>query len=146
MLEKAPPRRLKAVLQPVRAGKPYYMVVCYDSGRPILRAKRVRPEHVLKWFLFNQVLLDQGYVEIKEKSNGVVQIVFSGSADRHFKIFLFHVYSVLNIKSSSRAECLARCWSSLDTISPVVDALWELSRMVDVKKFSRLARGYCSCS
>ncbi|ADG91041.1 hypothetical protein [Thermosphaera aggregans] len=146
MLEKAPPRRLKAVLQPVRAGKPYYMVVCYDSGRPILRTKRVRPEHVLKWFLFNQVLLDQGYVEIKEKSNGVVQIVFSGSADRHFKIFLFHVYSVLNIKSSNRAECLARCWSSLDTISPVVDALWELSRMVDVKKFSRLARGYCSCS
>ncbi|WP_448578661.1 hypothetical protein [Thermosphaera sp.] len=146
MLEKAPPRRLKVVLQPVKAGKPYYMIACYDSGRLILRARKARPEHVLKWFLFNQVLLDQGYVKIKEKANGTVQIVFSDSADRHFKIFLFHVYSVLNIKSSSRAECLARCWSRLDTISPVVDTLWELSRMVDVKKFSRLARGYCSCS
>lgn len=147
MEEKPPVRRLKVVVQLVRAKKPYYIVRCYDAGRLILQAKRiVKPEHVLKWFMFNQVLVDQGYVRVEKSPSGTIRVVFSDHVERHFKIFLFHVYSVLNIKSATRAECFAKCWSRLDTVSPVVDALWELSRMVDVKRFSRIARGYCSCS
>jgi hypothetical protein len=138
--------RLKVVIQLVPARKPYYIVRCYDTGRLVLLAKRVtKPEHILRWFLYNQSLIDQGLVSIKRKSSGTIQVVFSESVERHFKIFLLHVYSVLNIRSDRKAECLAKCWSRLDAISPIIDVLWELSRITDVRRFSGLLRGYCLC-
>jgi hypothetical protein len=104
-----------------------------------------KPEHILRWFLYNQSLIDQGLVSIRRKSSGTIQVVFSESVERHFKIFLLHVYSVLNIRSDRKAECLAKCWSRLDAISPIIDVLWELSRITDVRRFSGLLRGYCLC-
>jgi len=138
--------RLKVVIQPVPARRPYYVVRGYDAGRLVLSVRRVaKPEHVLRWFLYNQSLIDQGFVSVRRKSSGAVQVVFSELVERHFKIFLLHVYSVLNIRSDRKAECLARCWSRLDTISPIIDVLWELSRITDVRRFSGLLRGYCLC-
>ncbi len=138
--------RLKVVIQPVPARRPYYIVKCYDAGRLVLLAKRIaKPEHVLRWFFYNQSLIDQELVSVKRKSNGTLQVIFSELVERHFKIFLLHVYSVLNIRSGRKAECLARCWSRLDAISPIIDVLWELSRITDVRRFSGLLRGYCLC-
>jgi hypothetical protein len=138
--------RLKVVIQLIRARRPYYAVRYYESGRLILQAKRVvKPDYILRWFLYNQSLLDQGLTQVKRRASGTVQITFSETVERHFKVFLLYVYSILNIRSSRRVDCLARCWSRLDVVSPVVDVLWELSRITDVRRFSGLLRGYCLC-
>jgi hypothetical protein len=138
--------KLKVVVQPIPAKRSYYIVRCYESGRLVLLAKRVvKPEYVLKWFLYNQSLIDQGLVSIRRKTSGTIQIAFSESIERHFKVFLLHIYSVLNIRSTRKAECLARCWSQLDVVSPIIDVLWELSRITNVRRFSGLLRGYCLC-
>jgi|GEM_PF-1579435 len=138
--------RLKVVIQYIPARRPYYMVRCYDYGRPVLQAKRiVKPDYVLRWFLYNQSLLDQGLATVKRRDGGTVRVSFSELVERHSKVFLLYVYSILNVRSSRRVDCLARCWSRVDVVSPVVDALWELSRITDVRRFSGLLRGYCLC-
>jgi hypothetical protein len=141
-----PGRRLKVVVQLIQAKKPYYIVRAYDSGRLIFQGKKIiKPEYVSKWFLYNQALLDQGFAVVKKRSSGGLQVVFGELAERRFKLFLLYVYSLLNIRSSRRADCLAKCWSKIDVVSPIVDQLWELSRMVEEKRFSSLLRGYCLC-
>jgi hypothetical protein len=138
-------RRLKVVIQLVQAKKPYYLVRCYDAGRLVFQGKRlVKPDYALKWLLYNQALVEQGLVRVESKSD-VTRVVFSELAERHFKLFLFHVYSVLNIRSARRADCLARCWSRIDAISPIIDLLWDLMKITELKRFSSLLRGYCLC-
>lgn len=137
---------LKVVIVPAQARKPYFTVQVYEHGKRVFQGKRIiKPDYVLRWFIYNQSLLDSGFAKINRKKSGSVIVVFGDTAERHFKLFMFHVYSVLNVRSARRADCLARCWSQIDTISPVVDALWELSRITDVKRFSSSLRGYCLC-
>ncbi len=137
---------LKVVIQLVPAKRPYYMLRVYDEGRLLLQAKRVlKPEYVLKWVIYNQSLIEGDFMKIEKRKSGTVVISVSRAADRHFKLLLFHSLSVLNIRSSKKADCLAICWSSIDAISPVIDALWSLMMVVDTRRFSSLLRGYCLC-
>ncbi len=146
MSEKMIARKLKVVIQPVYSTKPYHIVRCYDTGRLIVFGKKIyKQDLVLRWLLYNQSLIDQGFVKVMKKEKGSTRVVFDEKAERHFKLFIFHIYSVLNIRSSKRADCLAKCWSRLDAISPIIDILWELMKMSDQKRFSSLLRGYCLC-
>jgi hypothetical protein len=146
LTEKPSIRRLKVVIQLVRAKKPYYLVRCYDAGKLIFQGKRlVKPDYALKWLLYNQAPIEQGLVRVESRSNGATRIVFNEQAERYFKLYLFHIYSVLNIRSARRADCLAMCWSRIDAISPIIDLLWDLMKITEPKRFSSLLRGYCLC-
>lgn len=137
---------MRVTIVPVKARKPYYAVWIYVEGKRVAGLKKVlNPDLVTKWFLYNQVLLSEGYARVVKTQRGTVKILFSRGVERHFKLFLFHIYSVLNTRSAGRADCYARCWSSVDATSPVVDVLWELAGRVHVKKLSRMLRGFCSC-
>ncbi|MEM2078881.1 MAG: hypothetical protein QXH45_06435 [Thermosphaera sp.] len=137
---------LKLVIAPVPAARPYYLATVYEEGRVIARLKRISsPEHITRWLIYNQSLVRHGYVRLEKSGKGVVRVSFNRLVDRHFKLFLFHAYSVSNIKSLAKADCLAKCWSSIDSVSPLIDVLWELSRITDQKRFTRMLRGYCSC-
>jgi len=144
--EKPIARRLKVVIQLVQAKKPYYLVRCYDAGRLVFQGRRlVKQDYALKWLLYNQALIEQGLVRVESRDGVATRVVFSEQAERHFKLYLLYVYSVLNIRSSRRVDCLAKCWSRIDAISPVVDLLWDLMKITDPKRFSSLLRGYCLC-
>lgn len=136
----------KLVLVPIKARKPYYIIWLYIEGSRIAQLERLRdPDLATKWLLYNQSLINEGYVKVTKTGKGTVRVAFSKNVERHFKIYLFYVYSVLNTRSKRRADCLARCWSSIDAVTPVVDVLWELSRIVERRRFSKLLRGYCLC-
>jgi len=144
--EKPIARRLKVVIQPVQAKKPYYLVKCYDAGRLVFQGRRlVKQDYALKWLLYNQALIEQGLVRVESRGGSATRVVFSEQAERHFKLYLLYVYSVLNIRSSRRVDCLAKCWSRIDAISPIIDLLWDLMKITDPKRFSSLLRGYCLC-
>jgi len=144
--EKPIARRLKVVIQPVQAKKPYYLVKCYDAGRLVFQGRRlVKQDYALKWLLYNQALIEQGLVRVESRGGSATRVVFSEQAERHFKLYLLYVYSVLNIRSSRRVDCLAKCWSRIDAISPIIDLLWDLMKIIDPKRFSSLLRGYCLC-
>jgi hypothetical protein len=144
--EKPIARRLKVVIQLVQAKKPYYLVRCYDAGRLVFQGRRlVKQDYALKWLLYNQALIEQGLVRVESRGGPATRVVFSEQAERHFKLYLLYVYSVLNIRSSRKVDCLAKCWSRIDAISPVVDLLWDLMKITDPKRFSSLLRGYCLC-
>ena len=146
MNEKPIARRLKVVIQPVQAKKPYYLVKCYDAGRLVFQGRRlVKQDYALKWLLYNQALIEQGLVRVESRGGSATRVVFSEQAERHFKLYLLYVYSVLNIRSSRRVDCLAKCWSRIDAISPIIDLLWDLMKIIDPKRFSSLLRGYCLC-
>ena len=147
MSTKATKFQFKVVVQLVKAKKPYYLVRAYETGKLIYQGKKlVNPDYALKWLLYNQSLVEYGHVRVKKKEKtGTITIGFTDFASRHFKLFLFHVVSVLNIKSARKADCLARCWSRIDATSPIIDSLWELSRMIEPKRFTSLLRGYCLC-
>jgi len=144
--EKPIARRLKVVIQLVQAKKPYYLVRCYDAGRLVFQGRRlVKQDYALKWLLYNQALIEQGLVRVESRGGGATRVVFSEQAERHFKLYLLYIYSVLNIRSSRKVDCLAKCWSRIDAISPVVDLFWDLMKITDPKRFSSLLRGYCLC-
>lgn len=138
--------KLKVVLQLVKAKKPYYLVRAYEAGRLVYQGKRLlNPDYALKWLRYHQSLVEYDHVRVEERKTGTIVIEFSDFASRHFKLFLFHVLGTLNIKSARKAECLAVCWSRIDATSPIIDTLWELSRIVEPKRFISLLRGYCLC-
>ena len=146
MSEKPIARRLKVVIQLVQAKKPYYLVRCYDAGRLVFQGRRlVKQDYALKWLLYNQALIEQGLVRVESRGGVATRVVFSEQAERHFKLYLLYIYSVLNIRSSRKVDCLAKCWSRIDAISPVVDLFWDLMKITDPKRFSSLLRGYCLC-
>jgi NADH:ubiquinone oxidoreductase subunit D len=146
LTEKPSIKKLKVVIQQVRAKKPYYLVRCYDSGRLIFQGKRlVKSDYALKWILYNQALVEQELAKVESRRGNSIRVVFSEHAERHFKLYLFYINSVLNIRSARRADCLARCWSRIDAISPIIDILLELMKITDPKRFSSLLRGYCLC-
>lgn len=146
-MSKPSKKTLKVVAVLVEVEKPYYLIRVYESGRLITTLKRfLKPEYIKRWFFYNQSLLEYKYVEIKERRNKkTISIAFDEAVSRHFKIFVFYLYSIVNLKSYRRVDCLARCWSRIDATSPVLDTLLELSRITESKRFSGLLRGYCLC-
>ncbi|MEM0224811.1 MAG: hypothetical protein QXS24_06750 [Desulfurococcaceae archaeon] len=140
-------RQLKVVANLIEARKPYYLVRAYDSGKLVMSIKRIiKPEYVKRWFFYNQSLIQYGHVVIREKGeNRTIRIEFDEATSRHFKIFLYYLYSISNLRSFRKVDCLARCWSKIDATTPVVDLLWDISRSIDQKRFSGLLRGYCLC-
>lgn len=138
--------RIKIAVFPARAKKPYYKVWVYVDGERVASLERIlNPDFPLKWFLYNQSLLSEGYARIVKTAKGTVKIAFATGVERHFKLFTFYLCSILNTRSARRADCYARCWSSVDAPSPVVDTIWELFRHVHTRRFSRMLRGFCSC-
>ncbi|MEM1696694.1 MAG: hypothetical protein QXQ90_08890 [Desulfurococcaceae archaeon] len=144
---RAEKKPLKAVAVLVSAKKPYYIVTIYDRGWRIEVIKRIlKPEFITRWFTYNQSLLEFNYAVIKEKRDKkTISIAFDEAASRHFTIYVFYLWSISNLRSSRKVDCLAKCWSMIDAISPVADILRELSRSVDRKRFVGALRGYCLC-
>lgn len=140
-------RQLKIVATLVDAKRPYYLVRAYDTGRLLVGIKKiVKPEFIKRWFFYNQTLIQYEHVVIKEKREGkTISIEFDDATSRHFRIYLLYLYSIANLKSSRRVDCIARCWSKVDATWPAIDLLWEISRSMDPKRFSGLLRGYCLC-
>lgn len=140
-------RRIKFVALLIDAKNPYYIVRVYDTGRLVSTIKKIFDLDFIKtWFFYNQSLVEYGYVSTIVKRGGrTVAIVFDEAVSRHVNLFLFYLYSVSNLKSRGRVDCLAKCWSRIDAASPIVDVLLELSRMVESKRFFNLLRGYCLC-
>lgn len=127
--------------------KPYYLVRFYEGGRVLLKpVKLLKPEFLRSWFTYNQSLLEYEYASVSEKRRGgTIRVLFSGEASRHFKLYVLYLSSVNGLKSGRRVDCLAKCWSRIDSTSPIIDVLWELSMIVDQRRFSNLLRGYCLC-
>ncbi|MEM4620461.1 MAG: hypothetical protein QW607_09645 [Desulfurococcaceae archaeon] len=127
--------------------KPYYLVRLYESGDLTCVLKKIlKPEYIRRWLLYNQSLLEYGYVKVFEKRGGrTITVVFDEFSMRHFKLYTLYLHSIINLKSSRRVDCLARCFSNIDATSPVIDLLLDLSRTIDRKKFIGLLRGFCLC-
>lgn len=138
---------LKAVLTLVDAKKPYYIIRAYDSGKLLITVRRiVKPEYAERWFLYNQSLIEYGYVRIVKRRGGrTVCFVFDEASGRQFELFLLYILSISNLKSPRRIDCLAKCWSQIDAVSPLIDVFLELERITDEKRFIGLLRGYCLC-
>lgn len=146
MLGKQPPFS-KVVAVYTESKKPYYLVRFYEGGRAVYKpVKLLKPEFMRFWFNYNQSLLEYGYVSLNERREGrTIRVVFSEAASRHYKLYVLYLRSIDGLKSGRRVDCLAKCWSRIDSTSPIIDVLWELSMIVEPKRFSNLLRGYCLC-
>uniref|UniRef100_A0A7J3PK31 Uncharacterized protein n=1 Tax=Staphylothermus marinus TaxID=2280 RepID=A0A7J3PK31_STAMA len=146
-MSKVSKRSMKAVSMLIESRKPYYLVRFYESGDLTGVLKKVlKPEFIKRWLLYNQSLLEYGYVKVFEKRGGrTITVVFDEFSMRHFKLYTLYLHSIVNLKSNRRVDCLAKCFSNIDATSPVIDLLLDLSRIIDRKKFIGLLRGFCLC-
>jgi len=152
-----PKYALKFHINPVKAkGRIRYALTIYEYGARLGAFKPIANlDYPLLYLLrYNQSLLEQGYVKYVKKQVKVpggselaekLAVFFTPEAHAHGKIYMLYLLSLVNLRSKRRAEKLAKCFASLDPVSPVLERLLSLSEVVDAKRFIQILRGYCLC-
>ena len=132
-----------------------YTLTIYDHGIKTGYYKYIRRiEYPRYFFRYKQSLIEYNYVKIKEKEISVkgtnqkskkVVITFFEGSERFADIYRLFLISTLNLRSGRRVDKLARCFANLDPISPVLDTLLSLEKMITLRRFVQVLRGYCLC-
>ncbi|MET1159504.1 MAG: hypothetical protein ABWW65_00950 [Thermoprotei archaeon] len=143
------------ILPIMKRGKTRYVVWVYESGNRIASYKYIlKPEYALRFLYYNQSLIETGYVSYNRKNVKVlggtgkaerIQVVFKEGSERHAQLYMMFLISTLNLRSMRRVDKLAKCFSDIDLVSPVIDKLLELKKMISEKRFIQILRGYCLC-
>ncbi len=97
------------------------------------------------WFRYKQSLIEYKYVKINTAKNRM-EILFYEGAERLAEIYRLYLLSLVGLKGTNtkqKALHLAKCFANLDPISPVLDTLNSLGKMIKRKRFVAMLRAYC---